>query len=100
MGCYRDSPNRKIESVGEISFIVISYGRSCSLYPHRPNPPTYRCIGFRKFARRETAAGRDLPLRLPVRPIGISAVVALERGRGSRGPAGADSPGSGVGGVG
>jgi len=32
-------------------------------------------------------------LRLPVRPIGISAVEALERGRGSRGPGRCGFPG-------
>src|SRR6476469_6870297 len=76
MGCSRDSPNRKIASVGEISFMVISFGRSCSLdappprytnvslywvaQVRRGGPPpggTYRC-GYRADGRYRHLSGR------------------------------------------
>ena len=101
MGCSRDSPNRKIESVGEISFMVISFGRSCSLYAPPPRYTNVSLYWVAQVRRAGTTAGSDLPLRLP----GRRAISASQRSRrwnvagGSR-PAGADSPGSGVGGVG
>ena len=76
MGCSRDSPSRKIESVGDISFTMGPFKRLDSLYA-----PSLEGVNVSPDRPTGTPTGMALTVAVtgPTGDIGISAVEALER---------------------
>src|SRR5215211_6715647 len=77
MGCSRDSPSRKIESVGDISFTMGPFGSGLILL----YAPSLGAVNVSPDRPKGTPTGMALTVAVtgPTGDIGISAVEALER---------------------